>query len=100
MEKIYKDGIRFYRCGEGLLDISDKSNVQFDMFNPTNIDSELMQCMDKINNKYVRGEVHLAGWGIELKFAMRRVGRKVLSVLEDAFLHEVCTIFARTKMQI
>ncbi len=72
MDKIFKDGIRFYRCGVGLLDISDKSNVQFDMFNPTNIDSELMQCMDKINNKYGRGAVHLAGRGIEQKFAMRR----------------------------
>jgi len=72
LSALYKEGVRFYRCGVGLLDISDKSNVQYDLFSHAIADPKLMQCMDSINRKYGRDTLHLAGKGIDQKFAMRR----------------------------
>ncbi|OUS36656.1 DNA polymerase V subunit UmuC ['Osedax' symbiont bacterium Rs2_46_30_T18] len=72
LSSIYRKGVRFYRCGVGLLDIADNKSVQFDLFNPSRDDPKLMQCLDLINSKYGRGTLHLAGQGIEQKFAMRR----------------------------
>jgi DNA polymerase V len=72
LEALYKKGVRFYRCGVGLLDISDKSNVQFDLFSTAVTDPKLMLCMDAINQKYGRDTLHLAGKGTDQKFAMRR----------------------------
>ena len=72
IEQIFRKGVRFYRCGVGLVDLSDKASYQYDLFNPSIDNSELMAALDKINAKYGRNTVHLAGQGIEQKFAMRR----------------------------
>ena len=69
---LFRDGVRFYRCGVGLMDISDEQNSQPDLFSPSQDKPELMQCMDIINKRYGRGTAHLAGQGFEKKFAMRR----------------------------
>lgn len=72
VDKIYKEGVRFYRCGVGLLDLADTANYQPDLFTPSQDSPELMRMIDSINNKYGRNTVHLAGKGTEQKFAMRR----------------------------
>tara|TARA_R110002167_G_scaffold204404_1_gene408458 strand:+ start:21442 stop:22713 length:1272 start_codon:yes stop_codon:yes gene_type:complete len=70
--EIYRQGVRFYRCGIGLLDLCDQSKVQQDLFTPSQDSPELMSCMDAINARYGRNTVKLAGQGIEHKFTMRR----------------------------
>ncbi len=72
LDAIFKKGIRFYRCGVGLLDLCDANNFQLDLFSQPISNTGLMELMDSINQKYGRGTVHLAGRGIEHKFAMRR----------------------------
>ena len=64
--------MRFYRCGIGLLDLCDADSYQHDLFSQSQDSPELMRAMDGINQKYGRGTVHLAGRGIEYKFAMRQ----------------------------
>lgn len=71
-ETIFQADVKFYRCGVGLMDICDEQGTQNDLFNTSKDDPELMACMDKINNRYGRNTVHLAGQGVEQKFAMRR----------------------------
>lgn len=72
VDTIFKKGVRFYRCGIGLLDLSDTKSYQPDLFTPSQDSPELMRMIDTINSKYGRNTVHLAGKGIEQKFAMRR----------------------------
>ncbi|MEH6445730.1 MAG: Y-family DNA polymerase [Oceanospirillaceae bacterium] len=72
VDAIFKKGIRFYRCGIGLLDLSDATSYQHDLFSQSQDSPELMRLMDSINTKYGRETVQLAGRGIEHKFAMRR----------------------------
>lgn len=72
LKSIYQQGVKFYRCGVGLVDLSDKGRYQYDLFNPSQDKTELMQCMDQINAAFGRGTIQLAGRGVEQKFAMRR----------------------------
>ena len=72
IDTIFKEGIRFYRCGVGLLDLCDANNYQFDLFAQTADDPNFMKIMDSINQKYGRGTVYVASRGVEHKFAMRR----------------------------
>ena len=72
LPKIYRQGVNFYRCGVGLVELQRESEFQYDLFNASTDNKELMNCMDNINAKYGRGTVHLAAKGIEQKFAMRR----------------------------
>jgi DNA polymerase V len=72
VESLFRKGVRFYRCGVGLLDLCDANSYQHDLFSQTQDNTQLMQIIDSINQKYGRGAVHLAGKGTEPKFTMRR----------------------------
>lgn len=72
VDLIYKDGVSFYRCGVGLLDLTDKIHQQQDLFSPSYDNNQLMNCLDKINNRFGRDSVHIASQGFQRKFAMRR----------------------------
>jgi len=72
VDAIFKKGVRFYRCGIGLMDLCDADSYQHDLFSQSKDSPELMRIMDTINQKYGRSTVHLAGTGIDHKFAMRR----------------------------
>lgn len=72
MPLLYKSGVRYYKCGIGLLDLHDEGLFQYDLFNPSNDDPKLMACMDTINARYGRSTLHVAVKGFEQKFAMRR----------------------------
>ncbi|WP_415903218.1 Y-family DNA polymerase [Neptuniibacter sp. QD29_5] len=71
-EQIYQAGIRYYKAGIGLLEISTATPYQPDIFTPSTDQPELMECLDKINAKYGRDTLHLARQGIQQNFKMRR----------------------------
>lgn len=54
------------------MDLCDQDGFQQDMFSQSKESPELMQCIDDINARFGRDSVHLAGRGIEQKFAMKR----------------------------
>jgi len=72
IDAIYAEGVRFYKCGVGALELIDASHYQPDMFVASQDNKELMGCLDFINNKYGRNTMYLAAQGVEQKFAMRR----------------------------
>lgn len=72
MVQLYQSGVRYYKCGVGLLDLHDEGLFQYDLFSPSNDNGKLMACMDNINAKYGRSTVQMAAKGFEQKFAMRR----------------------------
>jgi DNA polymerase V len=72
MVQLYQSGVRYYKCGVGLLDLHDEGLFQYDLFSPSNDNAKLMSCMDNINAKYGRSTVQMAAKGFEQKFAMRR----------------------------
>lgn len=72
IDNLYREGVRFYKCGVGALEVVDASQHQQDLFSQSPDNPALMRCMDMINHKYGRNTLHLAAQGIEQKFAMRR----------------------------
>ncbi|WP_415881767.1 Y-family DNA polymerase [Neptuniibacter sp. QD34_54] len=71
-EQIYQAGIRYYKAGIGLLEISTATPYQPDIFTPSADQPELMRCLDRINAKYGRDTLHLARQGIQQNFKMKR----------------------------
>ncbi|WP_415885224.1 Y-family DNA polymerase [Neptuniibacter sp. QD37_6] len=71
-EQIYQAGIRYYKAGIGLLEISTATPYQPDIFTPSADQPELMRCLDQINSKYGRDTLHLARQGIQQHFKMKR----------------------------
>lgn len=71
-DQLYHDGVRFYKCGVGLLDIVNSNLHQQDLFQPSVDNVELMMCLDRINERFGRNTAHIAGQGIKQKFSMRR----------------------------
>ncbi|WP_415892046.1 Y-family DNA polymerase [Neptuniibacter sp. PT8_73] len=71
-EQIYQAGIRYYKAGIGLLEISTATPYQPDIFTPCADQPELMRCLDQINSKYGRDTLHLARQGIQQNFKMKR----------------------------
>ena len=65
MGRLYRPGIRYYRCGVGLLDISASNMQQFDLFQSAPDDRGLMACMDPINGRFWRNTLHLAAKGFD-----------------------------------
>jgi DNA polymerase V len=72
IDKLFEKGVRYYRCGVGLLDISDSEKQQYDLFDTSKDNKALMACMDVINQRYGRGTTHFAAKGFDHKFEMRR----------------------------
>ena len=70
--QLYKSGVRYYKCGVGLMDLHDEGLFQYDLFNQSSDNTKLMACMDNINARYGRSTVQIAAKGFEQKFAMRR----------------------------
>lgn len=72
--ELYQPGLRYKKCGIGLLDVRTQTYEQVDLFNPqqTERSRSLMTVMDNINHRYGKQTVQLAGAGIEPKWSMRR----------------------------
>ena len=59
-DSIYSQGISFYRCGVGGVELESSQFQQEDMFNLSVNNPPLMKCYDQINHRYGRGAVEVA----------------------------------------
>ena len=71
-EQLFKEGVRYYKIGVGLLDLSDGTHEQFDLLNPVPNNTKLMSVFDQINGKYGSDTMFMAAQGIDEKWGMRR----------------------------
>ncbi len=69
---LYLEGIQFYRCGVGALELESRYYQQQDLFNSLVNKSELMQCYDHINQRYGKGTIKVAAVGGSKHWHMRR----------------------------
>jgi DNA polymerase V len=70
--RLFRQGVRYYKIGVGLVDLASEKHFQFDLFNTAKVTYALMHTLDGINQRYGRDTVFLAAQGIEQKWAMRR----------------------------
>ena len=70
--KLFREGVRYYKIGVGLINLVCDQHQQFDLFNAPKANPALMQTLDGINLRYGRDTLFLAAQGIEQKWAMRR----------------------------
>lgn len=72
--ELYQPGVRYKKCGIGLMDIRTQTYEQTDLFNPQQSEKSrtLMSVMDHINSRYGKETVQLAGAGLQPKWSMRR----------------------------
>jgi DNA polymerase V len=69
---LFRLGVRYYRIGVGLLDLSTQKHTQLDMFNTSKANPALMRALDGINQRYGTDTLFLAAQGVEQKWSMRR----------------------------
>ena len=74
MAQIYRPGIRFKKCGIGLLDIRTRKYEQLHFFAPTQPEKsrQLMQTLDRVNRRYGKNTLLLANTGIKPQWTMSR----------------------------
>ncbi|MGY0586755.1 MAG: Y-family DNA polymerase [Paraglaciecola chathamensis] len=72
IDKIFKPGVCFYKCGVGLLDIRPQTHYQGDLFEPSQDNVGLMHVVDAINGRYGKSSMQIASKGFSKKHAMRR----------------------------
>ena len=70
--RLFRENVRYYRIGVGLIDLFSEKFNQFDLFNQPTSNPALMSTLDLINHRYGNDTVFLAAQGIEHKWAMRR----------------------------
>ncbi|HFQ5220393.1 TPA: Y-family DNA polymerase [Vibrio vulnificus] len=71
-EELFCEGVRFYKIGVGLLDLTDGKHEQSDLFNPMPNDPKLMSVYDSLNQRYGPDTLFLGAQGIAQKWGMRR----------------------------
>ena len=69
---LFAEGVRYYKVGVGLLDLTDLQHQQFDLFSGSKGNPELMKAMDKLNQRYGRDTVFISAQGTQVKWGMRR----------------------------
>jgi DNA polymerase V len=71
---IFKQGLRYKKCGVGLLDVRTRKHEQHDLFTPSQADRsrKLMVVLDRINQRYGKQTVQIASTGITPEWAMKR----------------------------
>lgn len=74
LEDIYKPGFEYKKAGVMLNNINDKMENQLALFGKfdSKKDDQLMEAVDKINNRNGRGTVKIASCGIEQQWGMSR----------------------------
>jgi DNA polymerase V len=70
--RIYANGVNFYPCGVGAIELENSQFQQQDLFWPNSDDPKLMHCYDGINNRYGNETLQLAAQGRIEKWHMRR----------------------------
>lgn len=71
-KQLYQPGVCYYKIGVGLLDLTSEKHQQLDLLNPVPDNPNLMQVLDKINQKYGGETLFLAAQGINQKWGMKR----------------------------
>jgi len=71
---LYRSGLRYKKCGIGLLDIRTRHYEQQDLFAAQQSlqSRELMQVVDRVNQRYGRHTVQLASTGVQAQWRMKR----------------------------
>ena len=72
MEKIYRQGIVFYRCGVGAIAVTSRQYQQHDLFLPTHNNAALMSCFDQINQRYGENTIAIASANKTQQWQMKR----------------------------
>ncbi|WP_441003571.1 Y-family DNA polymerase [Pseudocolwellia agarivorans] len=72
LHEIFQTGIHFYRCGVGAVTLESEQYQQPDLFSPIQPSPLIMDCFDKVNNRYGQGAITLASEGKTEKWQMRR----------------------------
>lgn len=70
--RLFKEPVRYYKIGVGLIDLVNGQHQQYDLFNPEPNNQPLMNVFDALNQRYGRDTVFVAAQGIEQKWSMRR----------------------------
>ncbi|ASP49501.1 Y-family DNA polymerase [Cognaticolwellia beringensis] len=71
-KSIYANGVNFYRCGVGAIELENSEFQQHDLFSLNEDDPKLMLCYDGINHRYGNDTLQLAAQGRIEKWHMRR----------------------------
>ena len=74
VEDIFRENKRYLKAGVGLLDLTDKSFCQQDMFTKGQgaRSDHLMAVLDKVNGRYGQGALYLASEGSKERWSMRQ----------------------------
>ena len=69
---IFVQGVRFYRCGVGAIELTSRTFLQPDLFVPDHSNPLLMNCLDNINKRYGQGTLKLGAEGKTDTWQMKR----------------------------
>jgi len=71
---IFRAGLRYKKCGIGLMDVRTRKYEQQDFFEPEQSDQarKLMAVLDKVNQRYGKHTMELASTGINPAWRMKR----------------------------
>ncbi|MFO7896134.1 MAG: Y-family DNA polymerase [Candidatus Cloacimonadales bacterium] len=75
LEQLYREGYQYKKVGVLLADLMHETQAPLDFFAPTYLDDkrkDIMQCMDKVNQKMGNNLLTYAGVGSEQAWQMRR----------------------------
>ncbi|WP_425263251.1 Y-family DNA polymerase [Vibrio owensii] len=70
--ELFREGVRYYKIGVGLIELVDGTHEQRDLFDPAPNNSRLMGVFDSINSRYGTDTVFLGAQGINQRWSMRR----------------------------
>ncbi|MDO6762970.1 Y-family DNA polymerase [Agarivorans sp. 1_MG-2023] len=70
--QLFIPGIKYYKVGVGLMDLTDEQHQQLDMFTAKPGRPELMKAVDALNKRYGSDTLFLGSQGICPKWHMRR----------------------------
>ena len=69
---IFKNNIRFYRCGIGAIELESELFQQTDMFSSSEDKPKMMACLDAVNNRYGLGALSLGSERFTQTWSMKR----------------------------
>ncbi|MDP7591656.1 MAG: Y-family DNA polymerase [Litorilituus sp.] len=72
LANIFLQGVQFYRCGVGAIQLESRAYQQPDLFLPSNVHPQLMNCFDSINDRYGQGTLQLGCEGKIKTWQMKR----------------------------
>jgi len=71
LPEIFAQGVRFYRCGVAAIELESRRFQYPNLFTQDNSNPALMQCLDKINQRFGQGALKLGSEGKSEMFQMR-----------------------------